>query len=110
MPCSILVIFDMAGLVGTSHNLNRQFLFLSNTVVCDVISCSVVEVFQPFGGMVRMSPFSGMFSTFKLEEAGFSKKKFSLGCMTSHPVRPSITVGSENLKLHSSVSLITQNT
>jgi len=37
-----------------------------------------------------MSPFAGKFSTFKLEEAGFSKKKFSLGWMTSHPVRPSI--------------------
>jgi hypothetical protein len=51
-----------------------------------------------------------MFPTFKFKQAGFSKKKFSLGWMASHPVRQSITVGSENLKAHSSISLITQIT
>jgi hypothetical protein len=52
VPCSILVILDMVGFVGSSHNLNRQFLYLSNTVVCDVTPYTVVEVFQLFVGMI----------------------------------------------------------
>jgi len=37
--------------MATSLTLNRQFLYSSNNVFCDVTPCTVVEIYEQFGGL-----------------------------------------------------------